>query len=36
MPALPHVDRQAQCIRVILVMLGALLAIVGWGRWAGL
>jgi hypothetical protein len=30
------VDRQAQYIRLILAVLGAVLAIVGWARWAGL
>jgi hypothetical protein len=28
------VDRQAQLIRLILVILGAILAVVGWYRWA--
>jgi uncharacterized membrane protein YidH (DUF202 family) len=28
-----YVDRQAQIIRLILVILGALLAVVGWLRW---
>jgi hypothetical protein len=28
-----YVDRQAQIIRLILVILGAVLAIVGWLRW---
>jgi uncharacterized membrane protein YidH (DUF202 family) len=28
-----YVDRQAQTIRLILVILGALLAVVGWLRW---
>jgi hypothetical protein len=28
------VDRQAQIIRLILVILGAVLALVGWLRWA--
>jgi hypothetical protein len=30
------VDRQAQHIRLILVVLGAVLTIVGWARFAGL
>jgi hypothetical protein len=29
-------DRQSQLIRLILVVLGAFLAIVGWLRWARL
>jgi hypothetical protein len=29
------VDRQAQFIRMILVVLGALLTIVGWARFIG-
>ena len=28
------VDRQAQLIRLILVILGAVLALIGWARWA--
>jgi uncharacterized membrane protein YidH (DUF202 family) len=28
-----YVDGQAQIIRLILVILGALLAVVGWLRW---
>lgn len=28
-------DRQSQFIRLVLVMLGAFLAVVGWLRWAG-
>ena len=28
-----YVDRQAQIIRLVLVILGALLAVVGWLRW---
>ena len=28
------VDRQAQLIRLILMILGAALALVGWARWA--
>jgi hypothetical protein len=35
MTTLKTVDRQAQFIRLILVILGALLAIVGWARFAG-
>jgi hypothetical protein len=31
--ALVNVDREAQVIRLILVILGAALAIVGWLRW---
>ena len=30
------VDRQAQVIRLILVVLGAFLTIAGWARFAGL
>ena len=30
------VDRQAEFIRVLLAILGAMLAIVGWARFAGL
>ena len=29
-------DRQSQVIRLILVILGAFLAVVGWLRWARL
>jgi hypothetical protein len=36
MAVLNDVDRQAQFIRLILVVLGALLTIVGWGRFATL
>ena len=36
MTATKHADRQAQVIRLILVILGVVLALVGWGRWAGL
>jgi hypothetical protein len=36
MATLNTVDRQAQVIRLILAILGAALAIVGWARWAGL
>jgi hypothetical protein len=36
MATLNTVDWQAQLIRLILVVLGAGLAIVGWARWAGL
>ena len=28
-----YADRQAQLIRLILVILGAVLAVVGWLRW---
>jgi hypothetical protein len=28
------VERQAQLIRLILVILGAALALIGWARWA--
>jgi hypothetical protein len=35
MTPLNVVDRQAQLIRLILVILGAVLAVVGWLRWAG-
>ena len=30
------VDRQAQLVRLMLVILGAILTIVGWARFAGL
>ena len=36
MATLNTVDRQAQFIRLILMILGAVLAIVGWARLAGL
>jgi hypothetical protein len=36
MGTLTSVDRQAQFIRLVLAVLGAGLAIVGWARWAGL
>jgi hypothetical protein len=36
MATLNTFDRQAQFIRLILAILGAALAIVGWARWAGL
>jgi hypothetical protein len=35
MSALNTVDRQAQFIRLLLVILGAVLAIVGWARFVG-
>jgi hypothetical protein len=35
MSTLRSVDWQAQFIRLILILLGAALAIVGWARWAG-
>ena len=35
MASVMNVDRQARIIRLILVILGAALAIVGWLRWAG-
>jgi hypothetical protein len=34
MATLNDIDRQAQFIRLILVILGAVLTIVGWYRWA--
>jgi hypothetical protein len=34
MATLNDVDRQAQLIRLILVILGAILTIVGWARFA--
>ncbi len=34
MTPLNVVDRQAQLIRLILAILGAVLAVVGWLRWA--
>ena len=36
MATLQTVDRQAQFIRLILAILGALLAVAGWLRFAGL
>jgi hypothetical protein len=36
MTTLNNVDRQAEFIRLILVILGACLTIIGWARWAGL
>jgi hypothetical protein len=33
MATLHTVDRQAQLIRLILMILGAALAMVGWVRW---
>jgi hypothetical protein len=35
MTPLNVVDRQAQLVRLILAILGAVLAVVGWLRWAG-
>jgi hypothetical protein len=35
MSALNTVDRQASFIRLILAILGALLAIMGWARFVG-
>jgi hypothetical protein len=35
MATLNAVDRQAQILRLILAILGALLAVVGWARFAG-
>jgi hypothetical protein len=35
MATLNTVDRQAQLVRLILAILGAVLALVGWARWAG-
>ena len=35
MSTLKTADWQAQVILLILVVLGAALAIVGWARWAG-
>jgi hypothetical protein len=34
--ALANVDREAQVIRLMLVILGAALAVVGWLRWLNL
>jgi hypothetical protein len=28
-------DRQSQFVRLVLMLLGAFLAVVGWLRWAG-
>ena len=36
MATLRTLDRQAQLIRLVLMILGAALAIVGWARFAGL
>jgi hypothetical protein len=36
MAILNTVDRQAQFVRLILMILGAVLAIIGWARFAGL
>jgi hypothetical protein len=36
MATLDTVDRHAQLIRLILAILGAGLALVGWAQWAGL
>ena len=36
MASVMNVDRQAQIIRLILVILGAALAIVGWLSWLNL
>jgi hypothetical protein len=36
MPATNTIDRQAQFIRLLLAVLGALLAVVGWARFATL
>jgi hypothetical protein len=34
MATVGNVDWQAQFMRLILIVLGAALAIVGWARWA--
>ena len=34
MARLREVDRQAQLIRLVVMILGAALAVVGWVRWA--
>ena len=36
MATLHDIDRQAQFIRLVLMILGAALAIFGWARFAGL
>jgi hypothetical protein len=36
MATLRDVDRQAQLIRLMLMLLGAALAVVGWASWAGI
>jgi hypothetical protein len=36
MATLLNVDRQAQLIRLVLMILGAALAVVGWARFAGI
>jgi hypothetical protein len=35
MATLNTIDRQAQFIRLVLAIVGAALAVIGWGRWAG-
>ena len=35
MATVHDIDRQAQAIRLVLVVLGAILTIVGWARFAG-
>ena len=35
MSTVNNVDRQAQFIRLLLVVVGALLALIGWARFAG-
>jgi hypothetical protein len=35
MMTLNNVDRQADIVRLILAILGAVLGVVGWARWAG-
>ena len=36
MATLNSVDRQAQFVRLLLMITGAVLAVVGWARFAGL
>jgi hypothetical protein len=36
MATLPGVDRQVELIRLVLMILGAVLAVVGWARFASL
>ena len=36
MATFPGIDRQAELIRLVLMILGATLAVVGWARFASL
>ena len=35
MATIDAIDRQAQMVRLVLAILGAVLALVGWARFAG-